>query len=398
MVSNLLTDRACRNAQPKERPYKKADGDGMYLEVMPNGSKYWRMKYRHHGKEKRLAIGVFPEVGVNEARDKRLAARKMLASGTDPSFVKQEKRRMAALNAGNTFEVVAREWLEGYKEKLTEKTATSLLRRLSADIFPKLGHRPILEISAQELFQVVKQIEKRGAIEIANRTMQTCGQIFRYAIATGRAERNPVPDLRGALKTRNRKHYTALALKDLPEFLQKMEANDARLYALTRLALRLIVLTFVRTSELIGARWEEIHFADKQWIIPAERMKMRQPHIVPLARQTLAIFEEIRRHSGNREHVFPNQADPRKHMSNNTILKALERLGYKHKATGHGFRALAMSTIKEKLKYRHEVIDRQLAHGKKSRTDAAYDRAQFLDDRTEMMQRWADFLDEQTKK
>jgi len=388
-----LTDAACKNAKPKEKPYKLADGGGLHLLVKPNGGRYWRMKYRHGGKEKLLAFGVYPAVSLSDARRQRDEARERIASGDDPAVVKRKAKQLDALNKENTFEAIAREWHANKKATLTPDYAANILARLEADIFPALGARPIADIEALDVLDALRQIEKRGALEIARRNAQVCGQVFRYAIATGRAKYNPVPDLKDALKPVQHGHYAAIDAKELPDFLRALDRNDARLYALTRLAIRILMLTFVRTGELIGARWSEFDLEHALWIIPAERMKMRKDHMVPLARQTVALLGELQSISGERELLFPNQARPAYPMSNNTILKALERLGYKGKMTGHGFRALAMSTIKEKLGYRHEVVDRQLAHAHRNKVDAAYDRAKFLDERIAMMQHWADYLD-----
>lgn len=388
-----LTDTACKNAKPRAKSYKMADGNGMYLEVMPNGSRYWRLKYRVGGKEKRLALGVYPEVTLAEARDKRADARKLLASGIDPSAAKTEHKYLTAQNTANTFEAVSREWHEHNLEKWTPDYATEILHRLEMDIFGVIGKRPIADISPLLMLETLRKIEKRGAHEMSRRAMQYCGQIFRYAIVTGRAERNPTADLKGALKPVKHGHFAALEAKDLPEFMQALESNEARLYIQTRLAIRLMMLTFVRTGELIKAKWNEFNLDSGEWFIPAERMKMRRPHIVPLSKQALALLSEIQKLSGNQDYIFASISKPRQHMSNNTILKALERLGYKGRMTGHGFRALAMSTIKENLGYRHEVVDRQLAHAQRNKVDAAYDRAQFLPERRKMMQEWADYLD-----
>lgn len=388
-----LTDRACKNAKPTEKPRRIYDGNGLYLEVMPTGSKYWRLKYRFAGKEKRLAFGVYPEVSLGEARDKREKSRKLLSISVDPSLAKQEEKRQVTLNAKNTFESIAREWHSHHFDRWSINHAGTVMRRLEADLFPVLGNRPINNITAPDILNALRQVEERGAYEMARRAMQFCGQVFRYAIHTGRLDYNPAADLRGALKPVKRGHYAALEAKDLPEFLTKLNRNDARLFPLTRMAVELLMLTFVRTSELTKAKWDEFDFDDKTWVIPAERMKMRQPHIVPLSKQVVAILKQIKFITGNREWVFPGQHDPRKYMSNGTILVALGRMGYRGRATGHGFRALAMSTIKEKLGYRHEVVDRQLAHAHRNSVDAAYDRAKFLDERRKMMQQWADYID-----
>lgn len=388
-----LTNTACKNAKPADKPYRLADGGGMYLEVMPNGSRYWRLKYRFADKEKRLAFGVYPQVSLAEARECREAAKKQLAGGIDPSIAKQENKRQNAMNAENTFEAVAREWHEHQKARWSPAHATDILYRLEKDVFPILGNRPIADIKAPHILDNLRKIEKRGAHEMARRAVQYCGQIFRYAIVTGRADRDPTGDLRGALQPVPHGHYAAIDADELPEFLQTLANNDARLYIQTRLAVRLLMLTFVRTGEMIGAKWDEIDLDGGQWAIPAERMKMRRPHIVPLSKQAVEVLREQQKLTGQWEWVFPNQIHPRKHMSNNTVLCALKRLGYKGRMTGHGFRALAMSTIKEKLDYRHEVVDRQLAHAPRNKVDAAYDRAQFLTERRKMMQEWADYLD-----
>ena len=388
-----LTDSACKNAKPVEKAYKKADSQGLYLHVMPNGARYWRLKYRFMGKEKTLALGVYPETTLAEAREKRDAARKLLAAGIDPSLEKQKQKQLAAISAETTFEAVACEWHALNTEKWSKNYAADILHRMEADVFPALGAVSISTITAPQLLAVMKQVEKRGALEITRRLLQTCSQVFRYAIVTGRMDRNPAADLKGALKPPKKEHYAALEAKDLPEFIQALERNDARLYQYTRHAIKLMMLTFVRTSELINASWEEFDFEAKQWNIPAERMKMRKPHIVPLSRQALEVLEAQKELTGKWQWIFPNQVRPIKSMSNNTILKALERMGYKGRMTGHGFRALAMSTIKEQLHYRHEVVDRQLAHAQRNSVDAAYDRAKFLGERKKMMQDWADYLD-----
>jgi len=388
-----LTNTACKNAKPRAKLYKKADSQGLFLQVMPNGSRYWRFKYRFMGKEKVLALGVYPEVTLAEAREKKNQARKLLASGIDPAIARQQQKHLAALSSENTFEAVAKEWHENNKSRWSKNYAKNTLYRLEQDIFPIIGMLAINTITAPQLLSALTQIQKRGAIEVAHRLMQTCGQVFRYAIATGRAERNPAPDLRGALKPVKHIHFAALEAKDLPEFLKAFERNDARLYPPTRHALQLLMLTFVRTSELINAKWEEFDLEAMEWVIPAWRMKMKKAHIVPLSRQAVEILKEQQKLTGQWDNVFPNRIHPDKFMSNNTVLKALEGLGYKGKMTGHGFRALAMSTIKEKLNYRHEVVDRQLAHAPRNKVDAAYDRAKFLDDRKRMMQDWANYLD-----
>lgn len=388
-----LVDMALRQAKPAEKPYRLYDGLGLYMEVAVSGSRCWRLKYRYLNKEKRMSLGIYPEVTLVEARERREAARKLLANGVDPAMDKREKQRAAILNAETTFEVVAREWHEQQKDRWTKDYAANVLNRLEQDIFSVIGRMPIADIKPLQVLDALRRIEKRGAHEVARRMMQTCGQIFRYAVITARTDRNPAADLQGALKPFKKGHYAALEPHELPEFLHALEKNDARLFMPTRMAIKMMLLTFARTGELINSKWDEIDFDNAEWRIPAERMKMRRPHIVPLSHQAIAILREMQELNGKREYIFASQVYPRKPMSNNTILFALGRLGYKGRTTGHGFRALAMSTIKEKLGYRHEVVDRQLAHAPRNKVDAAYDRAQFLDDRKRMMQEWANYID-----
>lgn len=391
-----LSDKTCKASKAKEKPYKLADGAGLYLEVMTNGSKCWRMKYRYLGKEKRLAFGVYPVISLADARTARDRAKKLLAQGIDPSGAKKEERREAIRNAENTFKAVALEWHEKQLSRWSKNHALNVTRRFEVDIFPFIGNRPIAEIDPPELLEeVLRRIEKRGALDVTARVKQICGQVFRYGIATGRCQRDPTADLKGALKPNQTQHFACLDIKEMPEFLDKLEKNEARLFHRTRRAIRLLMLTFVRTNELINATWDEFDLDNALWEIPGWRMKMRNPHIVPLSRQAVALLREQKEETGhlNTPWVFPSQVRPKDPMSNNTILFAIGRMGYKKRMTGHGFRALAMSNIKEKLGYRHEVVDRQLAHAHKSKIDRAYDRAQFLDERTVMMQSWADYLD-----
>ena len=386
-----LTDRQIRNAKPKDKPYKLTDGDGMFLFVHPNGSKYWRMKYRFVGKEKLLALGVYPDVSLADARERRDQARKVLAAGNDPSDVKKEVKRLTVLNQENTFEAIAREWHEKRKHEWKPHYAGEVLHRLETHILPKLGKRPIADIEAAEFLSVFRVIEQSGALDMAQRMMQTSSMVVRYAIATGRTARNPIADLRGALKTPVRNHHTYLKAGDLPEYLQKLEAFDGS--HLTKLALKLLLLTFVRTTELRAAFWTEIDWDKAEWRIPAERMKMKELHIVPLSRQAIAVLRELEKHSGNRLHMFPNQHKPAAFMSENTMLYALYRMGYHSKATGHGFRATA-STILNEHDFRAEVIERQLAHNERDTVRAAYNHAQYLPERRKMMQWWADYLED----
>jgi integrase len=388
-----LTDIACKSAKAKDKAYKLSDGGGLYLEITATGSKLWRMKYRVHGIEKRLSLGVYPTVTLAEARDGRENAKKLLNQGIDPSAQKKEKKKESARNALNTFKSFAIEWHENMSHKWTKRHADTVLHRLEVDIFPEIGSMPISEIKPSNIIAALKKVQNRGAYEPAHRLRQYCSQVFRYAIIHEITDHNPAAEVGAVLKPVKKTHYACLDIKEIPELLKAIDQNNARLHTDTRQAIRLLMLTFVRTKELIEAKWEEFDLDNAQWVVPAERMKMRNEHVVPLSNQALEILRDLKARNEKWGWIFPGHHSPKKHMSNNTILKGLERLGFKGRMTGHGFRALAMSTIKEKLGYRHEVIDRQLAHAPQSMVQRAYDRAQFLDERKVMMQQWADHLE-----
>lgn len=397
-----LTDTQVKNAKLKDKPYKLSDGGGMYLEVTPTGGKLWRMKYRQaNGKENRLAFGKYPDVTLGEAREKRAAARKLLEQGIDPGAEKKDRERVKRDAAANTFEKLAREWHTNRLGSWRESTAKDTLRRLEIDIFPEIGAMPIASITAKHMIAALRKIESRGAQEVAHRVKATCARVFSYAIQSGITDRNPAADLTDILKPVQAGHFAAITADELPAFLAAMDKNDARLFKPTRIALRLMLLLFVRTSELIETPWSEIDLEAGEWIIPWQRMKRgkltvnpdKTNHHVCLSTQALELLRDLYTLTGGGKYLFPNQRDHEKPMSNGAILMALKRLGYQNKMTGHGFRALAMSTIKERLGYRHEVVDRQLAHAQKDKIASAYDRAQFLAERKVMMQQWADYLD-----
>jgi len=390
-----LSDAKARNAKPRDKSYKISDGEGLFLLIMPNGSKYWRLKFFFAGKEKVLALGVYPEVSLADARERRAHARKVLAAGNDPGETKKEAKRLTILKSFNSFEVVAREWLEKREHELAPSSHRARLNRLEKYIFPSLGLKPIANITAPDVLAMLRLVENRGTLELARRAMQMTGQVFMYAIATGRAERNPVPDLRGALKTPVVKHRSYLKESELPVYLKKLEAYDGE--PQTRLALRVLMLTFVRTTELRAGQWSEIDWDKAEWRIPADRMKMKEVHIVPLSKQTTMALRELEKHSGNRQYIFPNQNNPAVFMSENTMLYALYRMGYHSRATGHGFRSTA-STILNEHGFRPDVIERQLAHGERDSIRAAYNHAQYLPERRKMMQWWADYLDKAAAK
>lgn len=386
----MLTDVAIRKAEPGPKPRKLTDGRGLFVLVTPAGQRWWRFKYRFGGKEKLLSLGVYPDVPLKAAREKAEAARTLVAAGTDPSAARQAEKREQREAAANDFESVAREWLENIRAEWSAQHHVDSLKRFEVFIFPKIGHRPIREIAAPELLAALRAIEGRGTIESAHKVARACGQVFRYAIAAGRCDRNPAADLRGALKARPKpKPMAALGAGDLPDLLRRIEAYDGELQ--TRLALRLLALTFVRTNELRGAAWAEIDLDKAEWTIPADRMKTGAPHHVPLSRQAVEAFRALRQISGERDLVFPGRR-PTQPISKNTILFALYRMGYHSRMTGHGFRAVASTTLNE-LGYRPDVIERQLAHAEKNAVRAAYHRSQYLEERKAMMQQWADHLD-----
>jgi integrase len=387
-----ITDIIARNAKPKNKAYKVTDEKSLYLYIKPNGSKYWRYKYYFAGKEKLLPIGVYPEITLKEARDKRDEARKMVREGIDPMKAKRDKKIQHMLENGNSLELVAREWFDNKNGSWTKRHARYTLRRLEANIFPIIGSRAVQKITAPELLEVLREVEKRDALDLSHRLLQICGQIFRYAIATGRAERDISVDLRGALKTRKKENFSYLKEKELPEFFSRLNGYDGD--PQTKLGLRLLVLTFVRSTELRGAKWEEIDFAKAEWRIPAERMKMKEMHIVPLSKQALEILNQLKQLNGLYPFVLPSCTKPNSSfISENTLLYALYRMGYHGRATVHGFRATA-STILNEHGFRPDVIERQLAHGERNAIRAAYNHAQHLPERREMMQWWADYLDE----
>ncbi|HCY61425.1 MAG TPA: integrase [Oxalobacteraceae bacterium] len=400
-LATPLTDIQARTAKAKAEPYKLSDGGGLYLLVNKDGARYWRMDYRHTDKRKTLALGKYPEVSLAEAREKRTAARKLLNEGVDPGEHKKEQRQSKIAAAANTFEKLAREWHTNKLPTWSESTARDTLRRLEQDIFPEIGAMPIGAITHQHMIAALRKIESRGAYEVAHRIKATCARVFSYASQQGIENRNPAADMKDVLKPVKAGHFAAITADELPAFLTAMDKNDARLFKPTRIALRLMMLVFVRTSELIETPWSEIDLEKGEWIIPWQRMKRGKltvnpdttNHHVCLSKQALELLRELHQYTGGGKYLFPNQRDHKKPMSNGAILAALKRMGYQNRMTGHGFRALAMSTIKERLGYRHEVVDRQLAHAQKDKVASAYDRAQFLEERKVMMQDWANFID-----
>jgi integrase len=392
MPLNLLRDVDCRNATSEGKSIRKlADGGGLYLWVHPDGNKYWRLRYWLAGKEKSLSLGVYPNVGLKEARKRRDSERGRLEDGLDPSAERRARKVMQRLADENSFEAVAREWYGKQRHTWVPGHAADVLRRFETNVFPQIGRRPIGEIEAPELLAAVRKIEARGAYDLAHRVLQVCGQVFRYGIATGRCKRDIAADLRGALTPHRTKHQAAIRPEELPELLRAIAGYDRTGDRQTQLALKLMVLTFVRTSELIGATWVEFDLESGVWAIPAERMKMKTEHLVPLSHQAVAILGQLTAIGGGSRFVFPGR-NRDKPISNNTMLFALYRLGYKGKMTGHGFRAVASTTLNEQG-WRADVIERQLAHSERNEVRGAYNRAEYLPERVKMMQGWADYVD-----
>lgn len=387
-----LTDTQIKRIKPSTKANKVSDGGGLFLWVTPSGGRIWRWTYRHEGRAKLMTFGKYPDVPLALARERHGAARKLLATGVDP----MAERKAEKVEAESSFQNVSRLWLAHWQDGKSPRHVDYVTRRMDADILPCLGARPIALIEAPELVAMTKAIEKRGARDIAKRALETTGQVFRFAIAHGYATRNPASEIRprDILKSTRKVNYARVDARELRELLQAIEVYQGT--HVTRLALKLMALTFVRTSELIGAMWTEFDPEAARWNIPAERMKMRTPHIVPLSQQALDVLATLRTLTGESEWLFPGDRNARKPMSNNTILKALERMGYKGRMTGHGFRGLA-STILHEQGCNHDHIELQLAHAPRNAVSAAYNHALYLEPRAKLMQGWADYL-EQTKR
>jgi integrase len=386
-----LTDTAIRNAKLQNKQYKLTDEKGMYLLVTKAG-KYFRLDYRFAGKRKTLALGVYPNVKLIEAREKRDDARKLIANGIDPGQARKVQKSIQIEQTENSFEAIAREWHGKYSINWADSHSKKIIRRFELYIFPWLGIRPIAEITPPELLSVLRRIEGKGILETAHRAKQNCGQVFRYAIATGRAERDPSADLRGALASvKHGRMATITDPKRIGELLRAIDGYEGTLVA--KCALRLAPLVFVRPGELRHAEWSEIDLDKGEWRIPAEKMKMKNPHIVPLSIQAVDILDEIQPITSESRYVFPSVRAYSRPMSNNTILAALRRMGYaKDEMSGHGFRAMA-STILHEQGWPSDIIERQLAHAERNSIKAAYNYAQHLPKRRDMMQAWADYLD-----
>lgn len=389
-----LNDHAVRSALPTEKAVRLYDTGGLYLEVAPSGGKWWRFKYRYADKEKRLSLGTYPDTSLKAARERRDEARRLVAAGVDPSHARQVEKIRVLREAENRFEAVARAWVEHQQAAWTAQTKARVLDSLVADMFKPIGKMPIADIKARHVATAVKAIEARGASDTAGRVLQRVRAVFRYAVVHEYIESNPIQDLLRSelLKPRPVTHRAALPQKELTEYLAKLAAYDG--HPTTLYALRLLMLTAVRPGELRGARWVEFDLPAAQWRIPAERMKMRAEHLVPLSRQALAVLATMREFSGSDPLVFPSPYYPGKPISENTLNSALARMGYKGIATAHGFRAL-FSTVANEFGHTPDVIERQLAHVERNAVRAAYHRSSYLKDRVALMQWWADYIDQQ---
>ena len=389
-----LTDTQIRQAKPREKAYRLSDARGLYLEVTTAGSKCWRLKYRFAGKEKRLSMGMYPRVTLKDARKACDVAKDQLEQGIDPSQAKKAKKVELATAQANNFEAIALEWHKQQSAKWSESYTAKVLRAIERDLFPYIGTLPLDQISPPQLLAVFKRIESRGATESAHRVKQIAGQVYRYAVATGRAQRDITPDLKGALATHQTKHFPAITEPEkVGKLLCLIDGYEGT--STVRAAMKLAPLVFVRPKELRQAEWPEIDFEKAEWRIPAEKMKMGVDHIVPLSRQALEILEEQRLLTGHwNGYVFPSARSPRRAMSDNAILSAFRTMGIsKDEMTGHGFRAMARTLLDEVLGERVELIEHQLAHAVKDTLGRAYNRTTHLPQRREMMQRWADYLE-----
>ncbi|HGK4772016.1 TPA: tyrosine-type recombinase/integrase [Enterobacter roggenkampii] len=403
-----LTDIKVRTAKPTDKQYKLTDGSGMHLLVHPNGSKYWRLQYRFGGKQKMLALGVYPEITLADARARRDEARKLLANGVDPGDKKKSDK--IEQEEARTFEQLAVEW-HATNKKWSEEHSRRVLKSLEDNLFPAIGKRNIADLKTRDLLAPIKAVELSGRLEVASRLQQRTTAIMRYAVQSGLLDYNPAQEMVGAVASSNRQHRPALQLKRIPELLRRIDSYTGR--PLTRLAVELTLLVFIRSSELRFARWSEIDFETSMWTIPAEReaiegvkhsqrgSKMRTPHLVPLSRQALAILKQVHKLSGERDFVFIGDHDHRKPMSENTVNKALRVMGYdtKVEVCGHGFRTMACSSLIESRLWSRDAVERQMSHMERNSVRAAYiHKAEHLDERRLMLQWWADFLDANREK
>ncbi len=388
-----LTDAKIRNTKPADKPLKLTDGGGLYLEVRPTGTRLWRLRYRIDGKENVFAIGGYPEIGLADARDAREKAKPLIRQGIHPSHNRQAERLANSAANANTFEAVAREWIKKKAPSWTPYYLRQVERFMAADVFPFVGKLPIRNVSAAHLLEILNRIEGRGAATVALLVRQWSSAVFRYAVATLRADADPAAALKGAIHRPKVQHHKPLTRDQIAEFSKALEQYGG--YRATVIALRLMLLTFVRTVELRKAEWIEFDLDRAEWRIPAERMKMREPHLVPLSTQAVELLRELATHTGGRRQLFPNLRNPSECMTATTLNRALERMGFNGKDSigfsAHGFRATA-STMLNEMGFRADVIERQLAHAERNKVRASYNQAEYLEERRQMMQAWAEYL------
>lgn len=387
-----LSDMKIQKIKAQDKPITLFDGGGLFLLITPSGGKLWRFKYRFNGKEKKIAFGAYPTISLLDARHKRDEAKRQLANGIDPAEVRQAQKQ-ANIQETETFEVVAREWHNKFKANWTEGHAETIRHRLERDVYPWIGKRPISEIKAPELLKVLQRVEERGTLETAHRIRTICGQVFRYALATGRAERDPASDLRGALPQTQERHRAAITEpKKVGDLLRAIDCYQGSF--VVKCALQFLPLVFVRPGELRHAEWSEIDFDNAEWNIPAGKMKMREAHLVPLSNQAIAILQELKKLTGASLYCFPSGRSFERPMSDNALVAALRRMGFeKSEMTAHGFRAMARTLLDEVLQVRIDFIEHQLAHAVRDPNGRAYNRTAHLAERKKMMQQWSDYLD-----
>ncbi|QZY80893.1 tyrosine-type recombinase/integrase [Klebsiella sp. CTHL.F3a] len=385
-----LTIRQIDTQKPRDKAFKLSDGGGLYLLVNPNGSRYWRLKYRFAGKEKLLAVGVYPDVTLAQARNRREEAKKLLGEGKDPAQERKLDKLSRQIEVESSFEAIAREWYKRRFDNWSVSYREEMMRTFEKDVFPFIGHRPIKDIKPLELLDVLSKLEERGATEKARKVRQRCGEVWKYAVITGRAEYNPAPDLASALVPHEKEHYAFLTKEELPDFLRILETYSGSI--LVKIAMKLTMLTGVRPGELRKAEWSEFDFEKQLWNVPKERMKMKRPHMVPLSSQVIALLNQLRPITSISGLLFPGRIDPKKPMSDMALTVLVRRIGYAGRVTGHGFRH-TMSTILHEQGFNSAWIELQLAHVDKNSIRGTYNHAQYLDGRRDMMQWYADYLD-----
>lgn len=393
-VSAPLTDLFVKNVKPAEQPKKYFDGGGLHLLVEVNGSKYWRMSYTFGGKFKAIAFGVYPGKTLADARKEREAAKEKLAAGKDPMQERKAEKRLSKIRIENSFEAMAKEWME--HQTWMERHKIRTWQSFNNDILPAIGQRPITEVTPPEVLALLRKIESRGVHDLAHRSLQRITAVFRYAIQTGRATYNPGQDMKGALKGWKKVARPAIMKDDLPEFLSRLQKDSS--YEMTKLGIMLVIFTWLRSAELRGGLWSEVNLAKREWVIPAARMKMkdRDDHLVPLSKQAVAVLEKLKALAGKSAFIFPGRNNPERVMSENTMTFALYGMGYRNKATVHGFRATASTIINETGLFNPDAIERQLAHTEKDLIRAAYHRAEYLEERRRMMDWWGNYIEKMT--